>query len=98
MMGLEAPEDVAILRAFLVFSDTLSYSEYVTDDTRYREDHTYLVQCYGTTLPFDGILFIGKHNGRPFLMRNGCLAYITAEDYQYWCNVLAKQEPKSHID
>jgi hypothetical protein len=98
MMGLEAPEELAILREFLVFSDTLSYNEYVADDTRYWEEHTYLVQCYGTALPFDGILFIGKHNGRPFLMRNGCLAYITAEDYQYWCDVLARQEPKSHID
>lgn len=95
--GLELPEDMEELEQFLTMSDSLTYTKHMGNTAEYvayeRQCHYYLdLHQYAS---FRCRILVGRSDGRPYLVKGGCFAYLTEEQYRKTVDWLAKQYPKS---
>ncbi|MBO5798295.1 MAG: hypothetical protein J6R77_08150 [Clostridia bacterium] len=98
--GLEDPEDMAGLERLLRMSDTLSYTKHMGNTSEYV---SYQRACdYYIDLSQSahdrGRILIGRKDGKPFLVKGGCLATLTEEQYKETVDWLAEIYPKSFVD
>lgn len=100
-MYLESDADLQELYEFIDFTDGLTYykllSYYDEETQNYYRNYTYLMKCLCWEID-EYELYIGRKDGRPFLVKNGCLADLTEEQYSRWSAWMDKQEPKVHIN
>lgn len=96
---LEEEADLQELYAFIDFTDTLTFERmldsFSEDAPSFYECHTYVLECLCWEIDSYEI-YIGRMDGKPFLVKNGCLADLTEEQYSEWSNWMDKQEPKCH--
>ena len=100
-MYLEEEAELQELYAFIDFTDTLTYkieiNYYSEESQQYYKHHTYSLDCLCRELDTYEI-YIGRLNGKPYLVKNGCLADLTEEQYAKWSGWMDKQEQKGHVD
>ena len=98
---LEEAAELQELYEFIDFTDTLTYKkdlDYYTEEyQQYYKHHTYSLHCKCWTID-DYEVYIGRLNGKPFLMKRDCLADLTEEQYAKWSAWMDKQEKKGHVD
>ena len=100
-MYLEEAAELQELYEFIDFTDTLTYKRelnYFTEECqRYYNSYTYLLRCKCWSID-DYEIYIGRMNGKPFLLKRNCLADLTEEQYTKWAAWMDKQEKKGHVD
>ncbi len=100
-MYLEDVAELQELYEFIDFTDTLTYKKemnYFTEEyQQYYKHHTYTLRCKCWVID-EYEIYIGRMNGKPFLVKRDCLADLTEEQYAEWTAWMDKQEKKGHVD
>lgn len=95
--GLDLPEDMEELEQFLTMSDSLTYTKHMGNTAEYvaygRNSDYYIELVQQAS--YRCRIYVGRSDGRPFLLKGGCFAYLTEEQYRETVDWLAKQYPKS---
>lgn len=100
-MYLEDAAELQELYEFIDFTDTLTYKKemnYFTEEyQQYYKHYTYTLRCKCWVID-EYEIYIGRLNGKPFLMKRDCLADLTEDQYVKWSAWMDKQEKKGHVD
>ncbi len=100
-MYLEDAAELQELYDFIDFTDTLTYEKelnyYSEEYQQYYKYHTYSLHCKCWDIDTYEI-YLGRLNGKPFLMKRDCLAALTEEQYTKWTAWMDQQEKKCHVD
>ncbi len=93
----EDEESKQAFRSFIAFTDTLNYYKLVGESQEYTLNHSYYLSCH---IAYNNSceIYIGRSNGKPFLVKNGCVADLTEDQYTKWAAWMDKQELKGHVD
>ncbi len=93
----EDEESKQAFRLFIAFSDTLNYYKLVDESEGYTHKYSYYLDCH-IAYNDSYAIYIGRLNGKPYLVKNGCLADLTEEQYAEWTAWMDKQGKKGHVD
>ncbi len=93
----EDEESKQAFRSFIAFTDTLDYYKLVGESEAYTHKYSYYLDCH---IDYNNScsIYIGRMNGKPFLVKNGCLADLTETQYTKWTAWMDKQELKGRVD
>ena len=98
--GLGDPEDMAGLERLLRMSDTLSYTKHMGNTSEYvsyERACDYYIDLSQSAHDRCRIL-VGRKDGKPYLVKGGCLATLTEAQYRETVDWLAEIYPKSFQD